>query len=60
MLTEDDLVESATSGLWFRQILLFGKVEHVEATDWARMLFGLDLLCSMTRFVTQRDKVGRF
>lgn len=59
MLTEDELVESMASGLWLRQMLL-RKAENVEETDWARMLFGLDLLCSMTWFVTQRDRVGRF
>lgn len=60
MLTEDEVVERMTSGLWLRQLLLFKKVENVEETDWARMLFDLDLLCSITWFVTQRDRAGRF
>lgn len=60
MLTEDEVVERMTSGLWLQQLLLFRKVENVEETDWARMLFDLDLLCSITWFVTQRDRVGRF
>lgn len=58
-MTEDVFVERVTSGLWLRQMLLFRKVENVEGTELVRVLFGLVLLCSMTWFVAQRDRVGR-
>lgn len=58
-MTEDEFVERVTSGLWLRQMLLFRKVENVEGTELVRVLFGLVLLCSMTWFVAQRDRVGR-
>lgn len=58
-MTEDAFVERVTSGLWLRQMLLFRKVEHVEGTELVRVLFGFVLLCSMTWFVAQRDRVGR-